>query len=127
MTTQFQLDTSGYIDLPNPHVLGLKYRWGDLDPFTQGYVEALLESVGQRKFDRIQPDALALIMKDCEAFGAAIGRSPAHNIGLGRIFFESRQIGFTKFWSVHQAEFTAAFPPLTVTLGDDGNIHLSEG
>ena len=38
----FTLDTSGFVQFRDSHGELMTYRWSDLGPFTQGYVEALL-------------------------------------------------------------------------------------
>lgn len=79
--SEFTLDTSGHVNLGkaafpfhNEYV-----EWPDLSPFVQGYVEALFASLGPydwkdeyggawpSKFSDLDPSALALILRDCEA------------------------------------------------------------
>lgn len=130
-------DTSGEVFDVNPLADGSHafWTWEHLTPFQRGYVEALLhhahDYLGLRAgryaplgFSDLSPEALAMILADCEAFSRAIGKDPSHNAGLGRRFYENRQSRFSSLWSLHQAEFNAAFPPLRVFLSDDGKIHL---
>lgn len=138
----FTLDTSGTITLAHP-VYGGRYSWPDLSPFEQGYVEAVFASSPsldlefaarcienpERHFRHIgfsdlAPETLAAIRKDC----AEAGRDHLI-VGNGRYEPEvMRQIG-RQFWSERQRGFlggeTPQFPPLTVTLGDDGKVRLS--
>ncbi len=80
---EFILDTAGRVDQPG---LLRALIWGDLDAFTQGYVEALfftcqenleidrLENHGDDRtsgFSDLAPEALARIIADCTAFRAA--------------------------------------------------------
>lgn len=76
----FQLDTSGRVEAratvatPNPTDYPQGLAFGDLDAFTQGYIEALFftetESAlhGECGFSDLAPDSLASIIDDCEAF-----------------------------------------------------------
>lgn len=122
----FQLDTAGEIITED----ATAHRWGALDAFTQGYIEALfgwarenvdLETARWRDnlgFSDLAPETLARIMADCEKRKAAIG--PAFKtVWLGREFWEMRQ----------RAAFaggTSDWPPLTAQLGDDGKVRLSQ-
>lgn len=119
--TTMTLDTSGAIRLvpaiSDPD--GPIYRWSDLSPFAQGYVEALLrdiqwpdpaEGYGPSSavvhFDWLAPEALALILKDCER-GRQIGWP--NTAERGAVYWRE---------SVSRRR--------TVTLGDDGKVHLRE-
>jgi hypothetical protein len=95
--------------------------WSDLDPFTQGYVEALFLSIPEQldveracwkerpKFSDLAPEALASILAVCAGSGPRMGRAE------GAAFWCDRQSH--KLWPV--------YPPLTLDLGDDGKVHLS--
>lgn len=148
-TAEFQLDTSGEVgpyqaagpfNVPGFLLNGVwvsHLEWSDRSPFVQGYVKAMLVGVfvpsqhhirkGRAKpagYSDLAPETLARIIEDCAAFGRAVGKDPSHNAGLGSRFWESRQSGFSSLWSLHQAEFAAAFPPLTVSHGDDGKVRF---
>jgi hypothetical protein len=116
------LDTSGAVALPHA-AHGQTFcstLWSDLTPFQQGYVEALFASYQNAvhgdanaglRFSDLAPEALALIQKDCERVCDLAGTDGGSPV-VGAAFWRNRQGG------------TASFPPLTVTLGDDGKVHL---
>lgn len=127
----FTLDTSGAVALPEPARVGVatlpNIVWPDLDAFTQGYVEALLKSVGDLtcrigwgqlvvRFSDLAPETRAAILKDCTAW---VERYPhlRDSRFAGDDFWRSRQRGY---W------IAQAFRPLTATLGDDGKVYLRE-
>lgn len=97
----------------------------DLDPFTQGYVEALLsgwiksgefgdegsDTFGSYDFSDLAPEALAAILRDCAAQGDNHASTES-----GKAFWAYRQAG----------KYPWAFPPLTPYLGDDGRVYLRE-
>ncbi len=134
----FQLDTSGEVLLTiakgMPAEVAGGYRWPDLTPFVQGYVEALLgdvryqrDSAGVRKGDHIvkwdervnytnsrllafrdlAPATLAAILEDCKD----LVRFGVYRMDEGAEFWEERQTGAFRF-----------YPPLTPTLSDDGKV-----
>ena len=126
----FTLDTSGVIHFggdayrPAGH-----FRWPDLDPFTQGYVEAAKQAFplptmpdpgGETPshmqldwgFSDLASETLATILKDC-ARALSFGRY-ANTEAEGRVFWRSRQTG----------RHGDGFPPLTISLGDDGKVYL---
>jgi hypothetical protein len=115
------LDMSGEIALSLaqgvPFEIAGGHTWSDLTPFAQGYVEALLRSVGIERFDALASEALARIIADCEAiqkdYGLPAG-DPRHH-ARGCWFWKNRQV------SMWEKE---GFPPLTVTLGDDGKVRF---
>lgn len=132
--TSFTLNTSGavqFVDLPNGSQ-DLAVTWGHLSPFAQGYVEAMLRGVlverelnrrgetvheQDARFSDLAPSTLAAILKDCEAFAALFGkRSSPLTAGEGGAFWRRRQ---KRGNSVLQLRF----PPLTISLGDDGNVY----
>lgn len=132
----FTLDTSGVVYVLVPGCVTERPRvWSDLSPFAQGYVEAALTEFVELSrlapgkhtfwvgFRHLAPETLAVILRDCEAFNTRIGDA-SHNRGIGAKFWESRRAGFTSFWSLHQAEFRAAFPPLQPYLSDEGRVCL---
>jgi hypothetical protein len=92
-------------------------RWSSLSPFEQGYTAPILEAVGA-PFHKLAPETLALIMKDCgewvrmfekDAVFGGIAEKPSEGSG---------------FWSLRQRDRLSNFPPLTITLADDGLIYL---
>lgn len=138
----FQLDTTGrvefspwYVSASGAHLAEL--IWGDLDGFTQGYIEALLSEPETARawwlrhsgpfgvpaaapFRDLAPETLERIIADCEAFQA----SPAHDHGgdrkaKGAALWKARNaipdLGTPRYW----------FPPLTVQLGDDGKVRFA--
>ncbi len=121
--TGFQLETSGAVQMPEPFE---KYGrgfwdWSDLSPFVQGYVEALLRHLnrdllvdGEVPFGRIAPETLARIMEDCETIQRMFSNfSEVFPINPGREFYIRRQRGNYR---------SHGFPPLTVSLNDDGKV-----
>jgi hypothetical protein len=82
--TPFTLDTSGRV-AGNLEGLAVWYEFEDLDPFTQGYIEALFASdvvdddpevppltLGRLKgFSDLAPETLQRIVTDCERFDVA--------------------------------------------------------
>lgn len=165
----FQIDTSGYVLMGDREMVGRTKRvlWSDLDPFTQGYVEAALTDLyrpeargwthspahggyirpGHLKpgttgaawddhpsdvgadeawdidsddplaFHMIAPETLARIIADCEAFKAPVRWRGATDKTGGR-FWKERQRGL---FARHAGQ---RFPPLTVSLGDDGKVRF---
>lgn len=175
---EFTLDTSGVVlpfhryDLQwNAEPVG--YRWPDLSPFAQGYVEALLrdawdqgvvildrwgdgeDDTDQNRpgFSDLSPEALALILRDCEAMRETpIGAdpflrdAPRSDIPLAHWLAQRgtlREAG-AAFWAYRNGDKDAflranvitivvlgkveaaakAFPPLTPYLSDDGKVCL---
>lgn len=131
-------DTSGHFHVMPGHPLHV--RWGDniltwdkLDPFTQGYVEALMKALrngdlgylpraalnNDLAFKNVAPETLARIMEDCARWEGALRKGMRANIGLtaqgGRDFFALRQRGMFN-----------DFPSLTPYLGGDGKVYLRE-
>lgn len=137
----FKLDTSGEVELTAGGALSAHYTWTDLSPFAQGYVEALFdgfyrqeqakardhfprvsEAFARYGFSDLSPEALALILKDCEVYERHYPMKPfaEYRRARGAAFWAERNSGKrTSDWSpVH-------FYPQAVSLGDDGKIHLS--
>jgi hypothetical protein len=145
--TDFTLDTSGRVNLGKASWVGHNehVEWSDLDPFTRGYVEALFASIhvpgpnGDEgllypAFSDLSPEALALILRDCEQAGSL---APARTIGMGETehgmsaLYPPTAFGGRLFWTERQQQSPrrlslAAFPPLTPYLADDGKVHLKE-
>lgn len=134
----FVLDTSGEVHCPGffHKFSRIPVRWSDLDPFTQGYVEALLRaandvawpaygskppppSILDVRFSDLAPETLAAILKDCADFyGGEVKPLPGS-------FNQSTAMDGRLFWIVRQdGGYPVKFPPLTVFLGDDGLIYL---
>jgi len=86
-----------------------RWRWEDLDPFTQGYIEAM----GVGTFSDLAPETLAAILKDCERFQKYSGKPRTHL--YGGIMWKQRGFGMLP-----------QYPPLTPYLGDDGKVYLRE-
>jgi len=135
--TEFTLDTSGVVLMPPidgvSHTHPPHWRWSDLSPFAQGYVEALMREnyaelhraawqhlilppddvrVG---FSDLHPEARAMILKACNAVEEVYTElfQPDALRRMGARFWERRQQGL----------FTL-FPPLRVYLDDDGKVRL---
>lgn len=111
-------------------------RWSDLSPFAQGYAEALFASQARkwgnrllpmffvpgrddgemidRHFSDLSPEALALILRDCEAFRAGEGGEPD----------DVKRLKGGLFWTYRQRGEYAHFPPQTPYLSDDGRVCL---
>lgn len=146
MTDTFKLDTSGTVRVTTafvgrdpdsltrdrPVMVGGPVQWGNLSPFAQGYIEALVASIpneartyegfaarGHRPiaFRDLAPETLARIIADCERAEARIGDGAE----WGRYFWTARQGG------LYGSDPTAKAPPLTVRLGDDGKVYFSDG
>lgn len=134
----FQLDTSGAVAMGSEHgpqYAGINLVWSDLTPFAQGFVEALFAphnhgrsgrsvmTVGGRQaaFRDLAPETLARIIAvrdrvaNYEIF--SILASGWDNPQLGALVWAEQQRG---------AYFDKGFPPLTVTLGDDGKVRFKE-
>lgn len=155
----FQLDTSGTVHFSVPfakrHGLLTFYRWSDLSPFTQGYIEAMIcatnPRIGRRTsygeywrtagFSDLAPETLARIIADCEGFQAtaafaalpALDDDEARNAGWEFCHVRSgREDYYHGFKADDWPPPTAGplniaarvFPPLTVTLGDDGKVRF---
>jgi hypothetical protein len=126
--TIFTLDTSGAVGpvpgYPNsgPVEHGCKFIWRDLTPFQQGYVEALFASVMPPRtvnpsfasgFSDLSPEALALILRDCERWQEQFPAVGKHKDGAA-------------FWELRTKQYVKRpdFPPLTVSLSDEGKVQL---
>lgn len=128
---EFTLDTSGYVgptDLPNG-TQALAVTWSHLDPFGQGYIEALFATPeGTREgrglaacgygFRHLAPETMAAILRDCANWKRDFGRSPNWDTRHGgEMFWHDRQTS---------ALFGRGYGPLTPYLGDDGRVYLRE-
>lgn len=115
----FTLDTSGFVPKPGPDPMSWMtphhWGWNALDPFTQGYIEALLTAfwntvlyatrIKPRGFRDLAPETLAAILKDCA--------DPPKFMTSG-----------AQLWEMRQLNNLARFPPLTPYLGVDGKVYL---
>jgi hypothetical protein len=117
----FTLDTSGAVKLPRTfpgervHVIA----WPDLDPFTQGFMLAASEAVAWQtgkviRFRDWSTEALAMILADCAAATSWQWTLLSAQM-MGASFWQNRQRG----------DYGPLYPPLTVSLGDDGKVRLS--
>jgi len=124
-----QLDTSGVVGSFLRDTI-VPTAWSDLTPFAQGYVEAMFaanypalhEAAWQRLilppahvrvgFSDLAPATLSRIIADCA--GPRIFQSDDSERATGRSLWKRRQSG------------SSPFPPLTVTLGDDGLIYFRD-
>lgn len=129
----FQFDASGTVNMAGygrPAGFASYIAWADLDAFTQGYIEAMFEGAAQDggsvlmtlgafyAFSDLAPETLARIIADCTSFqniATGLGQKTAE--AEGARFWNGRQGGLS-------GAFGAAFPPLTVQLGDDGKVHF---
>lgn len=81
-------------------------------PFVAGYTTAIRAELGVGNEVQLAPEALEAILKDCAAF---------------RRQYVLPWYDGAEFWGERQSgHYSPFFPPLTVSLGDDGRIHLSE-
>ena len=151
---EFVLDTTGAVREPQlPSAFVKVTRWTDLDPFTQGYIEALFftseDDLGMAAnghlndpvgFSDLAPETLARIIADCAKFqdGRAWadtleGHPDADEEHAGRDFWYTRQGHGCGFWdgdwpepyATALTEAAEAFPSQDVYLGDDGKVYLS--
>lgn len=119
----YTLDTSGAVYVQSAHITDrnskVAKRWSDLSPFAQGYIEALFAERFQFgvAFSDLAPETLSRII-------AACGRceSGLRALGIQNVHVWS---GYN-VWLLQQAGSLAehGFPPLTVTLGDDGKVRF---
>lgn len=136
---EFKLDTSGAVFIPDPRFPAgaTRIRWEDLSPFAQGYVEASWREWGHLHpgkvwgslvkpfgFSDLSPEALSMILGDCEAHQKTYGlpAGDPRNTARGRNFWVNRQTGM---WAKTGAGLVGGFPPLRVWLDDDGKVELS--
>lgn len=137
MTQGQQLDTSGSISLPFPPPMrGFRVvTWEDLpNDFVRGFIRAMFASAcvvpGIMQFESggnhavgysdLAPEALAMILRDCEAELAAIHPTVQECFGasaaMGASFFRIRQRG-------EQTHSRAE--PLRISLNEDGKVALT--
>jgi hypothetical protein len=116
----FTLDTSGAVVDARP-AYQPRLLWKHLSPFTQGYIEALIQDIEWPdpaegfgpssaivRFSDLAPEALALILKDC----ADVRRR------------HDRLTDGGAFWRERKTQDWPQFPPLTPYLSGDGKVHL---
>lgn len=149
---EFQLGTSGQVCRTEPRSYGTASvctLWGDLDAFTQGYVEALFftesggeadgKEIGDAGFADLDPDALAKILADCAKFqdsrawaDTLEGHQGADEEHAGRDFWYTRNGHGCGFWdgdwpepyATQLTDATKAFGEVSVYLSDDGKVCL---
>jgi len=123
-------DTSGTVSGTGPdeyfnHIN--PWRWSDLSPFVQGYVEAMFARLAASEgltesnprpfgFSDLAPETLARIVEDC---GRRVDGWPPH-VGDA----EWRSLG-ARFWTQRSTPSRYQhWVPLTPYLGDDGKVYL---
>lgn len=131
--TQFKIDTSGLVFVPRPGAPQYPDAWGfdHLSPFQQGaegearrelfekldrHGERFADVAAAQCFSRWHPSALQRIMADCGRY-EALQMTGVIRIMDGGLWWAARQAG---------ALVDLGFPPLTISLAEDGLIHLSE-
>lgn len=120
----FQLDTSGGVPMPSDAFVGYTLtRWSDLSPFCQGYIEAMLREhcklYPHTGFSDLAPATLARIIADCAGLQKLTPPNWGESFAAGELAWKCRAGGWVGFRD--------DFPPLLVTLGDDGLIYLGAG
>ncbi len=114
------LDTSGHVHAPTgkPDGSWAVWFWSDLDPFTQGYAEAMfaslrdspLPSLNRARFSDLDPETLSALRSDCAAYRSRYeGMTPLKVYG--------RQL-----WAARQGNCVEDLPPLTAHLTDIGKV-----
>lgn len=150
----FKLDVSGVIGgdmwAAKP-ILGT--IWDDLSLFTQGYIEAMLQDLNDKrinslggifapafrfyvpaKFSDLAPETLARIIADCGRYLGQTSIQP-HQAAQedGRAFYALRQSAPDYFNGPEMAQnmegepiaSVYCFPPLSVQLGNDGKVRFA--
>lgn len=124
---EITLDTSGYVEGRPQGVRTKRWHWSDLTPFQQGYAAEVIKAAQDAHdremmsdldgpeyrlgFTSLSPAAIAMIIRDCEDANHTF--NGARDAGGGRAFWAWRKTGQS-----------VAFPPVTITLSDDGNVNL---
>lgn len=132
----FELDTGGVVRISARPFGGgsdmMEVRWSDISPFEQGYVEGMLsgpvmmttaqlvtrgDTTGFARFGfrDLAPSTLAAIRKDCSEAVTKLRRFDlweTEDADAGR-----------RLWIERQAGNLADFPPLTLSLGEDGKVY----
>lgn len=134
--TQFKIDTSGAVRFDSNDGRPTYLRFEDMTDFTQGVVEAALRGLlsvlfgpdGEGYSDDqlssmvayrlLAPATLAQIMADCDRWSSEYGGPDLNEAFDGQMFWGTRNMGE---WS------DVGFPPVALSLAEDGLIHLSEG
>jgi hypothetical protein len=128
----FTLDTSGFVEGPPQGVRTKRFWWKDLTPFQQGYVEAALRpreglyyplTSRFAGFSDLAPETLAAMLKDCASFVNYVDGLGSSALGAreGARFWNGRNSG-----ALGDGAWAAAFPPVTLYLGDDGRVYARE-
>lgn len=134
MTQEFTFDTTGAVERGAAY--GGAFTWDEFDACAQGYTVAVFHHLftfathdcdGPLGFDRLAPEAVTMILADCSAF-QRMRSDPATTLATqkfrGMSFFEQRNSGWPS-WPLMRDDLAAAFPPVTVSLGADGKVHLA--
>ena len=127
---EFKLDTSS--------PAGSAIRFDELEPLTQGYVEALFftseDELGTAAFSDLAPRTLARIIRDCTAFRAAAGPLiDGEEERAGRDFWFTRNGHGVGFWEAGRWPEPAAdtldrlarVGGVDAYLGDDGKVYMA--
>ena len=133
----FTLDTSGSVlktVSARPFGTAREWRWSDLTPFAQGYVEAMFADWAERLNEQrialglplrrvayrdLAPETLARIIADCEQALADKLCGYMNYSETGAMFWKERQAD-----QLNGME--PRFPPLTVSLNDQGKVVFGE-
>ena len=128
----FTFDTSGEVGLSLaagvPFEVAGGHSWYDLSPFAQGYVEGAkrsflivpdkdgddLSPTSDWGFYDLHPEALDMILRDCEVLARRVGYMTKADAGLGALV-----------WAQRQGGEISDFPPLRVYLDDAGKVRLA--
>jgi hypothetical protein len=122
-------------------IAGAALVWGDLDPFTRGYVEAMFADVCDDEvdvaglnafvqagndarlkyrpfgFSDLAPETLARIIADCEYVTANMR-------GKDRHVRELTDEG-AAFWRARRGRGSYGLSPLILTIGEDGKVRFA--
>lgn len=143
----FQFDTSGVVDAPAGSYLtldGQKFLalgFGALSPFVQGYVEMMFREAFEASpmgeglgpsfdgipvfaFSDLAAETLSRIIEDCERVCSHLPTQYASFWGVRPEPFDQERNG-RLFWKDRQSGLRKNFPPLTLTLGEDGKVRFA--
>lgn len=147
--TEFQLDTSGVVYIPAPlcgRIHGYGVTWDDFDLLQQGYVEALLRDFNNNArpagavwtgtyygFSDLAPETVQKIIRDCAALQAALSEHQ-FDYSQGWCFWNYRNgrlegpdlVRWSEPFDTWFLNASREFPPLTLTLGEDGLIYFGK-
>lgn len=122
------LDTSGFVHMPGgPERKIINYLWSDLTDFERDYLTAALTPkpevgvfIDAFRFADLAPESLRAALQDCASL-----QNPerfAFALDAGAFCWEMRQLGWPSMTG--GPVLREEFPPLTVTLGDDGKVRF---